>query len=61
MCSFRGAYANRGNGMELRSSDVVQDNIVIPHPVFTVGTCLKDFLVHRFAPYSIGTRLVERI
>ena len=23
MCSFRGTYANRGNGMELSSSDVV--------------------------------------
>ena len=23
MCSFRGAYGNRGNGTELRSSDVV--------------------------------------
>ena len=26
ICSFRGSYANRGNGMELRSSDVKREN-----------------------------------
>ena len=30
MCRFRGSYANRGNGAELRSSDVVRVTGVEP-------------------------------